>query len=545
MRVLLSVFVLCAGSAFSQDVSSPQKAAASPATPISAKAQQPPPKAPATPAPEKLTPEKKRAWELLERAYGLCDQLSDRQRVLVLSSVVRTAAEINPQKTQQWAEELLKAAQDAPAEQRPIAQMAAIEAVSKADTERALKYLEQLELPPDNPAVFNVPEVLATRLFTAVYRKRGSEALPLLRSTANTMARNSRYPYMAMGRLLAEIGSSNPELAEAIFREGYSVYQAASRSAGKDRSFSEFLMGSSHTLPADVINEALSTVVRSLLAHDSTLQPGMQAQVALANGSKVDIRNEADMAIFGMLPMLRRMSPSLYSEVIQARPQFQQFGDNRRGPWDMNVTFAASPDGQNERVAQVRQQMEIARSARRDPDRALAMTGQIADPAARADALAQIARMRNLGSETPKPSDQLLKQLDQIASEAKDKKTQLSVIVAKAETLNAAEKSGQVRELVEQGFELGRDLMRKEADDESGRNGMGPAAGMMSRLVRVAAKSDPDMALAFIESIPYPMPKAFLLVNLAQQMASPSFGGGARVTGSALEMNVGGVVTTH
>ncbi len=205
----------------------------------------------ARPTSEQL--ERDLSFDVLEEAYSTSRDLSSESRIPLLAEICQQALMINlrsrepfvtrksgagtvktapsaelkkkqKDKLKDWAEELYALGNEFPDDsvERNTAVVSATRSLIETDLDRALEIFASSETQDG--------EVLASRagidvqLFQALYRSKGTAALPELRTKAVELGDHGRYPFEAVNAILRQV-EGHPELVRKFFSDALAYYR--------------------------------------------------------------------------------------------------------------------------------------------------------------------------------------------------------------------------------------------------------------------------------------------------------------------------------
>jgi hypothetical protein len=197
------------------------------------------------------------SFNLLEEAYGTSRDLSSDIRIPLLSQICQDAGRMNRSsrgvfavrgqltlsgstvkaretraeltrkqnaRAKDWTEELYSLGSEFPAgsHERAIALMSATRAMAAIDADRALEMFSNSKTEGDS--IFDARSGIEYQIFDALYRAKGTAALPDLRRKAIEFGDQGSYPYEAVANLLQQV-NGHPDVVRQFFSDAVSYYR--------------------------------------------------------------------------------------------------------------------------------------------------------------------------------------------------------------------------------------------------------------------------------------------------------------------------------
>jgi hypothetical protein len=474
-----------------------------------------------------LTPEQKKKYKelsqsLLSRAASSAKDLSSNDRAFLLARLADASVKSSPDQASAWAEEAFQAADSMPPNmQRNQTIMQAITAVSKINVDRALQMIMEIDpprpsangqMPPDTRAM------VALMVFQQQWKKNGVAGLDAIQSTARQLGETGHYPYMALTPVIRQAANKDRERAAALAQDALSFLSSRRVTEMENHHIANFIGSAAEFLPASVIKETIEKLVKeSKEIKDEGLQ--MRAQIADDKGNRADL-SSTSMMLMQLMPVIRRIDPEWAQKLEKDNAELQQLAvrQSESGMRQVNVVARIGADAEDGPARDVREEMtsmQVDGLAARDPQRALTLSNDLKDPALRAASHAKIAG--ELSRTDPEQAAKLLKEARAALAEATTPQDRLMIIAGLAQAQAAMKDTEGFNDTVNRGLAMAEEMFRKGVDRRpTAPVFTQPGYELMGRLVAVAAKADPQLAVAKIEGIRSPVLQSMMLVNAAR-----------------------------
>ncbi|HXZ80487.1 MAG TPA: hypothetical protein VEG30_11195 [Terriglobales bacterium] len=497
-------------------------------------------------------PPRTQAIDLLQRSHAIGEQLPLRDRLNTLQRQVRAAARLDPSLARAWANELLEASNDLPdPDERAASQAGVVVNLAPRDVEGALEIFRSLPASTSTKASRDPRTMAAQILFPALLNKDGAAALPTIEKEAVRLGSEDAYPYSAMGQVAVQSGQDPksakddkdlitdappPKGANApdgkphrsglppgasvprkdpareatvlrICRQAFSYYESSTRSLAGDLDFADMIMSTWQWLPADFLRSALHTSANNLVASAADSDLEFQNSSDATKDQKVH-QNPADLALVQLAPVLSKLDPEALEKVKQARPFVaQSLQPTPPGGVPMWMTGTPARSSGDDAM------LNIQRTAQSDPNKALSLSQDLTDPAAKAQALSTVASA--FAAVDPQQATRTLEQADKLTATVKDKEEQLHLVISEAEAAAAIKNMVLLRQSMGRAFDLADQITRAEEDARAEQViGWRP----LMRLVNVGMKLEPELTVAYIDHLNTPVAKANLLLAAAESI---------------------------
>ncbi len=479
----------------------------------------------------KETPESKKAKaerealqeSLYLRAYSLTKQTSDAEKAYILGRLAEASSKSHPAKSKEWAEETFSVTANLPNDmQRSQNEMAALQALSENDADRALELMAKMETPRnrDGEPVPDIRAALATMLFQRHWQKKGIEGLDTLTATARQMGEAGSYPYMAMGMLTRMVKRNNPDKAKDLVNEALAYFNRRQTGGFSNDQFANFLRQNREDIPTPLLKDLLEKLVSQAMA---TKEEG-STQMVLANekGAAAKISSAASMMLFQLMPMIRDIDPDWATKLETQYQELKAAAEITRGSEQrMNVSVTRAVGGGSNSGAPPRammeemQAMEIDELSARDPQRALKMNAELTDPAVRAASGARLAA--TIAKSNPEQAAELLKKAKEAIAEAKEPADKLRILVGLAQAQAAMNDKAAFETTLATSFAMGEELFRKGLDKNPTAPVFSqPGFDAMSRLTMSAVRMDYAATMSRLDAVRSPLLQALLLIQAAE-----------------------------
>lgn len=256
----------------------------------------------------------KTAHDLLNQAYILAHDLSDRQRKEVQVVASRFAARYDPPLAAEWAANLWRAGD---ASKAPGLHSEAVDAASGASPDIALQLLLQAPAPPrqQGTAPRIDPRITAARkVFPRYWDVHGFHGVPQLRSAAKRLGDTGQYPYWAAGEI-ARLANQRETSAE-LFRDALEYFNKRSAFARNDIEFLQFFEQAHSTMATVDLRAGLQAYVKVLALDAKPVDSNMR--VNTDKGSfQFTMEHEK---LFRALPLIREADPVWANQLLVRYP---------------------------------------------------------------------------------------------------------------------------------------------------------------------------------------------------------------------------------
>ncbi len=478
------------------------------------------------------SPNKATIMSLLQQTHETSLALPLHLRLALLLRQAQIAADVHDDLGRQWADELFNLSFQAKVDERSRMQNSAVDILVRMDPNRALELLRSMDM--EEPDVYSAtpPKLhLASLAFAAVIERDGIAALPRLRQEAERLGLEGHYPYAAlegaaMDSISQDWGKDSQhavQVLESVFEPMFAIYSQGAHGYFDDCEFGTMLQNIAGGLPFDSIRPPLHVLVKNLLATD-TRKYHFQAAVYTNDGQKAKVDNAIDAALVRFGSLINR-DPELARQLESARPELQtaleyakdgRAGSTMFGNLDPVRTFLP-PDpsaGSNEEI-----RSDAMMLSHVSADAAVAKAEQLPNDDERASAKLDIAR--SVAGAHPDQAAELIAETGH-GDRAMDEQEQMNLVSAQVSVAAAQGKNDELRKLLQRGFELGGNLI---AELQNPRMQFVPG---LAPLVQIGIQNDPDLTIAFLQSLPATYEKAQLLLGAADALRMPPLPFGSR-----------------
>ena len=460
---------------------------------------------------------------LLEQSHELDQQFSPSVHLDLLSRQASLVSQIPGERSSEltrfWADELFALSAQVQQPRRSALQSSALSILARLDPPRALELLRTAQWPESGPP--SPKRQLAQRVFSVLVNSDGVNALPLLQQEADRMGQEGQYPYAALGMAasyaVAKDWGVNPQHARAVLRSvfepAFARYSQSSPDYPNDYDFGEMLKFVAGGLPFEVIQPALRTLVKNLLAAD-TGKYHFQAHALRSDGEDLQADNAIDAALAWFGSLINR-DPELVQQLEDARPQLVPILECYKTNLCRGGSFGRVGAVQKPRVIDRDAETRAAalRLSHTDPDLAISKVESLPDDGKRAATTLEVAR--GVAGNHPEQAAQLIDRT-QGTMGSEDQGKQLNLISAQVSVAAAQNQQEEVRRLLQRGFALAGPLISESQAPLV----LSFASGLMP-MVQIGAQNDPDLTIAFLQSLPPLRIKAELLLAAATAMQMP------------------------
>ena len=458
---------------------------------------------------------------LLQQSHDLGQQLPASRLMNLLPQQAWMVSRWRPDLAQEWANELFTLSAQAKGPQRSIAQNGAMRLLIRLNPDRALESLHSLNIEEPVPKwATSPPEMeLVHEAFEAMAKRDGPSALPLLEEEAESLGAQGHYPYAALGFATMSItskdwGHDNERavgVLQSVFDPAFARYSQAAHSYGDDVEFGKMLQVLAGGLPIDTVRPALRMLVKNLLATD-TSKYEFEAAVYTRDGETAKVHNAIDATLLFFGTLINR-DPELAEQLKVTRPELQtsleyaKFGRQR--------TLMFGPERQarsmNSPNAEAETSLDAVRFSHINAEAAIANAKKLPDDDRRASTLLEVAR--GIAGDDPDRASELVAEV-QTGSKSSSDQLQLNLISAQAFVASGSNKQSELDGLLKRGFESANHIL-----SEQERTGGKQLVAGLGALVQIGMQNNPDLTIAFIDSLSQPDVKAELLLGAASALS--------------------------
>jgi hypothetical protein len=458
---------------------------------------------------------------LLQQSHDISQQLPVRVRLMnLLPRQAELVSELRPDLGREWANELFALSSQAKGPQRTSTQNAAIGMLIRLDRDpvRALELLHSLNIEEPVPKWATTPPEmrLVDHLFDLLVQRDGASALPTLEQEADRLGMQGYYPYSALGYAAMQSttkdwGNDNQHairVLHSVFDPAFTRYSQNPHRYYDDFEFGQMLQVLAGGLPFDSVQPALRTLVKNLLATD-TSKYQFEMEGYASGGKVVKEHNTIDATIlyFGML--INR-DPELAQQLESSRPELQGALEYTKGGGLRSARLHfAWPSSKSEQQQTSRDAVSLSLV---NPEAAIAKAKELPDDQ-RAGTMLDLAR--NIAGDYPQRAAELIAEI-QSGNTATDDEMSVNLVSAQAFVAAAQNNKEDLQKLVRRGLESAYRAISEQqrTGDMHFFNGLGP-------LIQIAGQNDLDLTITFIQSLPPSYLKAELLLAAATDLSKP------------------------
>jgi hypothetical protein len=460
---------------------------------------------------------------LLDESHDLGRQLPVPVRLMnLLPRQAELVSQLRPDLGREWASELYSLSSQAKGPQRTSVQNAAIGMLIRLDPDsgRALELLHSLNIqePVPNWAPTPPEMQLVNEIFQVLIKRDGASALAVLEREAERLGTQGHYPYAALGyaameATLKDWGSDTPhaiQVLQSVFEPAFRRYNQNAHSYSDDFEFGRMLQTLSGGMPFDSLEPAVRMLVKNLLRTD-TRRYEFELDGYTAAGKAVKVHNAIDAAIVLFGTLLSR-DPELLGQLARTRPELQTALEYTKGEPMRSMSFhfpwPSSPKSEQQKT-----HTETVNLSLVNPEAAIAEAERLPDDQ-RASTMLDLAR--NIAGDYTERAAELIAEA-QLGNRPANDESSVNVISAEAFVAVAQNRKDELHELLQHGFESANRVI-VEQQRTGGIHfftGLGP-------LVQVGIENDPDLTIAFLESLAPSYLKAELLLGAAWDLSRPA-----------------------
>ena len=496
------------------------------------------------------------ADSLLRLVHEDAQQLAPVDRAAVLSRAVMSAQRIEPDLVLPWTEEIFNLAPQIPEDRRASLEWNTVQAVALHDVDAAMRLLERMD--PPSKSLLDAgsdPRVLAAgSVFGQFWGRRGprfrrdeveddeedapasaekaqrTKKLDRMREIAAHLGTTGVYPYGAFAAPLRALKIQDPAAQETLFADLLSAFRSSPGRYADVAEFVRMLMNARSEAPAGLLREALTMAVATIDRLPTDSGPAVTFTYR-SQGTSGQLNNGASMQLMRIMPLIREVDPAWAQQVLEQHQDVAQFEQSRGVAGTIVSTMSTGGNAAAGRTPQ-RQVAPIRAMAPNATESAKALAQQIADPAARAAANAEIAA--GLASQNPQEAATYMNQATEGLAAIDDPVSQLMVVTSLARAAFETGDRASAAAYSERGFRLGEDVVRADYDANPDKPVMSlKGVGDLSNLVASGMHIDPAGTVSRVQAIRYPLLRANLLLTAADAQQNPRGGvrGSPRVTG--------------
>jgi hypothetical protein len=347
----------------------------------------------------------------------------------------------------------------------------------------------------------------------------GVSALPLLEQEAERLGAQGHYPYAALGyaamqSTLKDWGNDNQHairVLQSVFDPAFARYSQNAHGYFDDFEFGKMLQVLAGGLPFDSVQPALRMLVKNLLATD-TAKYQFEAEVYTSEGKSAKVHNAIDATLLFLGTLINR-DPELVEQLKSTRPELQTGLEYTKAGRARSVSFGPGerPQSMQSPDPGAETRMDALRLSHINAEAAIAKAKELPDDDKRVSTMLEVAR--GIAGDDPARAAELIAEI-QSGNRPIDDQMHLNLISAQAFVAAAQNKKDELHELLQSGFESANNLILEQQRT----GGIHVAAGL-GTLVQLGMQNDPDLTVAFIESLSLSNMKAELLLGAAAALS--------------------------
>jgi hypothetical protein len=450
---------------------------------------------------------------LLQESHNLVRQLPVSSPLINLfAGQAEMVSRLRPDLGREWANEVFTLSFQTKADERSLLQNRAMRILIRSDPGRAVELLHSLNIEdPVADWAISPPEMqLVDEVFRVLVARDGANALPLLQQEAERLGVQGHYPYAALGYAAMQAttkdwGSDNQRairVLRSVFEPAFARYSQNAHGYLDDVEFGKMLQVLSGGLPLVSVQAALRMLVKNLLATD-TRKYQFEAEVYTNDGQTAKVHNTIDATILLFGTLINR-DPDLAQELGSTRPELQTALEyTKEGRERLLSIRGQRPQILQSADAAYENRMDALHLSHINPEAAIAKAERLPHDDKRASTMLEVAC--GIAGDYPERARELVAEA-QSENKPIDDQLSLNLIAAQAFVAAAQNKKDELHELLERGFKSAHRIIlqqQKTGDIQF-------VAGLVP-LVQIGMQNDPDLTIAFIESLSPSYLKAQLL----------------------------------
>jgi hypothetical protein len=463
---------------------------------------------------------------LLNEAVQLSRSFSISERAEVLIDAGDVAARIDAQSANTWSTGAFALSKDMPLGQsRAATQKNALRTLALNAPDEALVLYRKQDLPSkwgkpsemsEDPRALSDPSVL-----TAIWKSKGEQYIRQLISLADYLGKTGQYPYRAMGEVATDAARSNPRAAKTILAGALHAFRRDPGFKTTNNQFVLFILRT-HTIASPRI---LKKEVES--AVDAIEHPRTQNQAhatyhftVTTSLGNAQFDSEREYLLFRLMPLARDFAPRLAARLRATYSSFQH-APTINADTPVQVAGAVSIDGT---ASPARMQIAVDKSlvfrvsqlAQGEPDQALRLTNQIADPALRTLALVLLAP----AEKDEQQAKQWMLNGNEALSTMGDNvlKLRLMTAIIKSDLSMGETKSARI--MLPTAFALGQRMYSADQQQHPDKPAyLTDGADSLAEIAYAAGLINGETAEALIRHVPDDILRARLLISTARALA--------------------------
>ena len=457
---------------------------------------------------------------LLQESHNLGRQLPVSSRLMnLLAGEAEVVSRLRPELGREWANEVLTLSLQTKEAERSFFQNRAMRILIRLDPDGALELLHSLKIEESvTDWAASPPEMqLVHEVFRVLVARGGASALPLLEQEAERLGVQGHYPYAALGYAAMQAtskdwGNNNQRairVLQSVFEPAFARYSQNAHWYRDDVEFGKMLQVLSGGLPLESVRPALRMLVRNLLATD-TGKYQLEAKVYTHDGQTAKVDNTIDATLLYFGTLINR-DPGLAQELKLTRPELQTALEYAQDGRESLLSAGHTPPALLSADPAYENRMEAVHLSHINPEAAIAKVERLPDDDKRASTILEVAR--GMAGDDPERAATLIAGV-RGGNKPMDDQLNLNLIATRAFVAAAQNRKDELHELLERGFESENHIILQQQRTGDVQFGAG-----LVPLVQIGMQNDPDLTLAFIESLSPSYLKAELLGAAASALS--------------------------
>ncbi len=467
---------------------------------------------------------KQRALDLIVRSHALDQQVSDEERQTLLPTQITVVSRLDSALAKQWANEMFDLGTSLGGAKATFAQAMAIGSLASKQPQDALELLKKLDTSAvsDRSSQFAGIDALSGTIlntFRQFARKEGKPGMPVLLSVAATLGEKGRYPYSAV--MFAARDTKDEELIEATARQLYARFEERMDAPTSGYDFAMMLSGNESVWPKELLKPALDLALEGILRYPITdANKTLEMTMRTPNGS-VTAKGPVELGLVHIAPMVKRVDPELWEKTVKKYASIEAAASLWKDSSDvsgLSQTFRFNTPGTQPSADDQQEEalMQLRGLVWQDPDKAEQAMASLSDPKMRADAYSFAAQA--WASSDPARAARAAAEAQKSVVEIKDPRVLLGPACAKLQADAATGNQVVLAEDLDKAFQLANKVLAlmREDDKSSPMEVVEP----LSNAANAAMKVEPELTLAHIETLSFPLDRAQLYAAAASALSA-------------------------
>jgi len=464
------------------------------------------------------------ALQMLNQAVKLSGSFSASERVDSLTDAAEIASQVDPNTARTWAEEAFALTKNiAMGQFRAAMQKNALRILALNAPDEALTLYRKQDLPSnwgkpsemlEDPRALSDPSVL-----TVIWKSKGEEYIRQLISLATFLGKTGQYPYRNMGQIAIDAARNNPRATKTILAAALHAFRRDPGFKSTNNQFVLFILRTHSVANPGILKKEVQAAVDAIEHPRTPAHATYHFRVTTPLGS-AEFDSEREYLLFRLMPLAIESAPQLAARLRTSYSSLRHAPTiNADAP--VGVAGAVSMDGT---ASPARMQIAVDRAsvfrasqlAQGEPDEALKVANQIADPALRTLALVLLAP-----AEKDKPqAEQWMLSGNEALNTMKDDLLKLQLMTAIIKSDLSMGETDSARIMLPTAFALGQRIYaadhqrypEKAAYETDG-------ADSLAEIAYAAGLANGETSEALIQHIPDDILRARLLISTARALA--------------------------